>query len=76
MKLKEGGQTFSKEGCIEHCIATGDRVYYIYNYRFAMKTNKNILHQLSQNEGNNSDFRLSENGFWNETCGIKSRILI
>jgi len=31
MNLKQGGQKFSTEGHIENFIATGGRIYYIYN---------------------------------------------
>jgi len=35
--------------------------------------NRNFLHQLAQNKGNDSNFRLSKNAVSNETCEIKSR---
>jgi len=43
-------------------------IYFIYN-RF--ETLKKVLHELPQNEGNNSHFRLSKNAVSNETCGKK-----
>ena len=43
-------------------------MYYIYN-RF--ENLKKVLHELPQNEGNNSHFRLSKNAVSNETCGKK-----
>jgi len=43
-------------------------IYYIYN-RF--ENFKKVLHELPQNEGNNSHFRLSKNAVSNETCGKK-----
>jgi len=42
MKLKQGWVTISTEGHIENFIATGGRIYYIYN-RFK-NLNKNLLH--------------------------------
>jgi len=43
-------------------------IYYIYN-RF--ENFKIVLHELPQNEGNNSHFQLSTNGVSHETCGKK-----
>jgi len=34
-----------------------------------MNFNKNLLHQLAQNEGNSCYFRMSKNTVSNETCG-------
>jgi len=41
---------------------------FIYN-RFR-NFNKSFLHQLAQNEGNNSLYPLSKNAVSNETCGV------
>jgi len=47
--------------------------YYIYN-RF--ENFKQVLHELPQNEGNDSHFRLSKNAVSNETCGKKNLIIL
>jgi len=44
-------------------------MYYNYN-RF--ENFKKVLHELPQNEGNNSHFRLSKNAVSNETYGKKT----
>jgi len=44
-------------------------INYIYNL---FETLKKVLHELPQNEGNNSYFRLSKNAVSNETCGNKT----
>jgi len=33
---------------------------------------KKVLHEVPQNEGTKSDFRLSKNAVSNETCGKKT----
>jgi len=48
-------------------------IYYLYN-RF--ENLKKVLHGVPQNEGNNSQFRLSKNAFSNEKCGKNLIILI
>jgi len=40
-------------------------MYYIYNY---FENLKKVLHELPQNEGNNSHFLLSKNVVSDETC--------
>jgi len=43
-------------------------ICYIYN---RLENLKKVLHELPQNEDNNSHFRLSKNAVSNETCGKK-----
>jgi len=45
--------------------------YYIYYTYNPFENLKKVLHELTQNEGNNSHFRLSKNAISNETCEKK-----
>jgi len=43
--------------------------YYIYHIYDRIENFRKVSHELPQNEGNNSQSRLSKNAFSYETCG-------
>jgi len=46
--------------------------YYVYYISNRFEILKKVLHELPQNENNNSHFRMSKNAVSNETCGKKT----
>jgi len=66
------GQTFSTEGHIEDFIATEGRMLVLHILHLQSLWKQKALHELPQDEGNTSYFRLSKNAVSNEICGKKA----
>ena len=60
------------EGHNSNFIATEGRMLVLHTLHNRFEIFKKVLHELPQNEGNNSHFWLSKNAVLNETCGKKT----